>query len=95
MIAVIATAHAHSGKEAELEQVLKGLIARTRREAGCIQYDLHVGVNDPAAFAFYERWVDQAALETHLRTPHVSAALPRIAELSEAPPSIVVYRLEE
>jgi quinol monooxygenase YgiN len=80
--------------EKDLGEVLRGVVGPTRRETGCIQYDLHVGANDRAAFAVYERWADQAALDAHLRTPHMTAALPRISELSDSPPSIVVYRLE-
>jgi quinol monooxygenase YgiN len=78
-----------------MEEILRSLIETTRKEEGCIQYDLHVGANDPAAFAFYERWSSQAALDAHLRRPLVAAALPRIGELSETTPSIVVYRLAE
>jgi quinol monooxygenase YgiN len=93
MIAVIASTRARAGHERELEELLRSLIETTRQEEGCIQYDLHVGATDPAAFAFYERWSSQAALDAHLRRPLVAAALPRIGELSAIAPTIVVYHL--
>ncbi len=95
MIAVIATVRARAGKEQELGDALRTLITPTRKEAGCIEYDLHVAGDDPAAYAFYERWDDQAALDAHLKTPHFTAAAARIAELAEGPPVIGVYRLVE
>ena len=93
MIVVIATVHASAGKQKELGEVLNGLIAPTRKETGCIQYDLHVAVNDPAQYAFYERWDDQEALDLHLQTPHFTSAASRMAGLTDSAPSIVVYTL--
>jgi quinol monooxygenase YgiN len=93
MIVVIATIHAQAGKDKELGEVLKGLIAPTRKETGCIQYELHVAVNDPCQYAFYERWVDQAALDKHLQTPHFTSAAAQLGGLTDSAPSIVVYTL--
>jgi quinol monooxygenase YgiN len=95
MIVVIATMRAKAGSEQDLGRLLQSLIPETRKEKGCIQYDLHVAVEDPASYAFYERWVDKAALDQHLQTPQLSAALPRISQMAEVPPSIVVYQLIE
>ncbi len=93
MIVVIAAMHARAGKEKELGEVLKGLIEPTREEAGCIQYDLHISVEDPAQYAFYERWDDQAALDLHVKTPHFGSAASRFGALTDSAPSIVVYTL--
>jgi quinol monooxygenase YgiN len=81
LLTVVATMRAKPGKEEELQEVLEALIAPTRAEADCVTYALHRGALDPAVFNFVEHWTDQSALDAHLGTPHLQAALPRIPEL--------------
>jgi quinol monooxygenase YgiN len=88
---VLARFVARPGKEDALRAVLSALIAPTRRELQCYQYDLLVDSNDPRQFCFVERWDGNAALEEHLATPHVKAALAQLEELVESPPEIRRY----
>jgi quinol monooxygenase YgiN len=81
LLTVVATMRAKAGKEQELRELLESLIPPTRAEADCVTYALHQGAQDPSVFIFYENWTDQAALDAHLGTPHLQAALPRIPEL--------------
>jgi quinol monooxygenase YgiN len=90
-ITVVATFQARPGKETELRAALLGLLAPTRQENGCLNYDLHVAADDPAKFLFHETWTSKAALDTHLQTPHIQTLLPRIGELCPEPPAIVIY----
>ena len=93
MLVVIATVKAKAGKEKELAEVLKGFLAPTRKESGCIQYDLHIEKNERTAFAFYERWVDDTALDAHLKTPHITSGFAAMASLVEGPATIGKYSL--
>lgn len=43
----------------------------TRKETGCFFYDLHQSVSDPDTLIFVERWQDRAALDAHLKQPHL------------------------
>jgi quinol monooxygenase YgiN len=88
---VLARFVARPGKEDALRAVLSALIAPTRRELQCYQYDLLVDSNDPRQFCFVERWDGNAALEEHLATPHVKTALAQLEELVESPPEIRRY----
>lgn len=90
-VTVVATFHARPGKESELRAALIGLVAPTRKEAGCVNYDLHVAADDPAKFLFHENWTSKVALDAHLKMPHVQALLPRVGELCTAPPSIELW----
>jgi quinol monooxygenase YgiN len=65
-ITVVATFQARPGKEAELKSVLTNLVAPTRQEAGCLNYDLHASPEDPAKFLFHENWTSRAHLDAHL-----------------------------
>lgn len=90
---VVAHITALPGAIEETKAMLLGLIAPTRQEAGCISYQLHVNNANPAEFTFIEEWSDDAALDQHLATPHLAAALARIPELLAAPPDIRRYSL--
>ncbi len=90
-VTVIATFEARPGKETELRNALIGLVAPTRQEAGCLNYDLHILPEQPAKFLFHENWTTKAALDTHLQTPHIQALLPRVGELCVAAPEITIW----
>ena len=90
-ITVVAIFQAKPGQEAELKMALISLIAPTRKEAGCINYDLHVSPEDLAKFLFYENWTSKAALDAHLQNDHIKALLPRVDELCVAHPKIKIW----
>jgi quinol monooxygenase YgiN len=90
-VTVIATFQARPGKESDLRTVLLGLLAPTRKESGCLNYDLHQASDDPAKFLFHENWTSKAALDAHLQTPHIKALLPRVDELCVAFPEIKIW----
>ena len=90
-ITVVATFQARPGKETELKNALIGLVAPTRKEAGCLNYDLHVSPEDPAKFLFHENWTSQAHLDAHLQSAHIKALLPRVDELCVAFPEIKIW----
>ena len=90
-ITVVATFEARPGKETELKQLLLGLLAPTRKEAGCLNYDLHISPDHPAKFLFHENWTSKALLDAHLKSPHLAALLPRVDELCVAFPDIQLW----
>ncbi len=49
------------------------LIAITRAEAGCINYDLHQDNDNSAHFMFYEIWASRELWQTHMSAPHLAA----------------------
>lgn len=90
-LTVIATFEARPGKEAELRAALMGLVAPTRKEVGCINYDLHTSTETPAKFLFHENWTGKPALDAHMQTRHIQALLPRVDELCTEAPSITTW----
>ncbi len=91
---MIATFLAAPGREEELESVLRALLEPTRREAGCLRYDLlrsFPGVT-PVEFVFVEEWASVEALDAHGKMPHLQALGPRVKNLLGAPPHVVRHR---
>ena len=46
------------------------MVAPTRAEPGCVNYDLHRLQNDPSRFVLYEGWQSTDALAEHMTLPH-------------------------
>ncbi len=67
---VLVVAHylAKPGKEDEVRGLLNALVAPSRREIGCYQYDLLRNQDDPHDFCFVERWEDDQAVDQHSAT---------------------------
>jgi quinol monooxygenase YgiN len=90
-LTVVATFHTRPGRETELREALPSLLAPARKEAGCLNYDLHASPEDPAKFLFHENWASQAALDAHLQSAYVQKLLPGVDELCRAFPQITVW----
>lgn len=58
------------------------MVAPSRAETGCIQYDLNRDPDSDSVFWFVEKWNDQAALDLHNETPHFK-------ELQEVLPDLI------
>lgn len=72
LLTVIAYMHSAPGKRDELRAELEKLIEPTLAEAGCVNYDLHQGTEDPDYFTFYENWESAEHLDAHLAAPHLT-----------------------
>ncbi len=88
---VVARIPAQPDQVDQVREILAGLVEPTRREAGCIAYDLLQNKTDPAEFTFVEEWESDEALDAHLKTHHVQAALARLQGLLAAEPDIRRY----
>jgi quinol monooxygenase YgiN len=58
------------GREEDLERELRSLVAPTRKEPGCLAYELHRDPENPGKFMFYEKFKSQAALDEHVNTSY-------------------------
>lgn len=94
-IRVSATIIAKADKAEETFEGLKGLLAPSRAESTCIQYDLHRNPEDPTQFFFFEEWTSKEALDVHLQTPHLKAFGDIADDLLAGPPEVKVWKQAE
>ena len=92
-IRVVARIPAKPDKVAELKSVLLALPGPTRKEAGCIAYQLLQNAKDPTDFTFVEEWESPEALDEHLKTEHIARALARFPDLLDGEADIRIYNL--
>ena len=69
-LTVVAKVVAKKDSVENVKRELLKLIEPTRKEDGCIEYNLHQDNEDPAVFIFYETWESLARLESHMNTEH-------------------------
>lgn len=70
---VTARLQAHPGKGSGIVDHAAPLIESTRKEDGCLRYDLMRSDDSPDLFIFIEEWATKEALEKHLATAHIDA----------------------
>jgi quinol monooxygenase YgiN len=69
-VTLVVILRAKEGQEGLLEAELRALIAPTRREDGCLTYDLHRALEVPGAFLLHEVWATREHHRLHTKTPH-------------------------
>jgi quinol monooxygenase YgiN len=90
-LTVIAQVRAKPGKENQVRQELLSLVAPGRKDAGCINYDLHQATDNPALFLFHENWASKGHLDAHLNKPDLQAVIGRVGQLVAEPPQITLW----
>jgi quinol monooxygenase YgiN len=90
-VRVVARIVARPGKMEELRVLLQGLIEPTRREPGCVVYELLQNKTDPTDLTFVEEWSSEAELDAHLQSPHLQHARVRLPDLAATDPDIRRY----
>jgi quinol monooxygenase YgiN len=57
---------------AEVRPQVQRLVEATRREDGCIAYDVGEDIAESGLLRFSEIWTDRASLDRHLQAPHIA-----------------------
>jgi quinol monooxygenase YgiN len=90
-LTVVALIKARPGKEADVRRELLSLVDPSRKDAGCVNYDLHESTETPGQFMFHENWTSKALLDAHLAKPDLQAVLGRVIQHVAEPPQILLY----
>ncbi len=92
-IRAVAQVVACTDKIPEVHAILQGIVAPTRQEPGCLNYQLLQHRSNPAVFLFIEEWSDEQAIDAHFGTPHIREALVKVTPLLAQAPDIQHYTL--
>jgi (4S)-4-hydroxy-5-phosphonooxypentane-2,3-dione isomerase len=70
MIVLVANYYTKEGKDDEVAEVLKKMVAycNSDEEPGCISYIVNRSIEDPRKFLLYEQYTDESAVEAHRAT---------------------------
>lgn len=74
---------AKKGQEKALEAAFAECQKETRKEKGCLAYDLLADLETPGKYAFYEKWTGVAGLDAHIKAAHTTKLLAKFGDLLE------------
>src|SRR6201984_2745352 len=69
-VTLMVVLRAKEGQETLLEAELRALVGPSRKEEGCLRYDLHRSVDQPGALLLHEVWASREAHTEHSHKPH-------------------------
>ncbi len=92
-VTVVATFKAKTGMEGALKSAIEAVVAPTRSEPGCINYDLHQSADNPAIFMLYENWRSKKDLDEHLAMPYLKDLIGKADELTEVPIDLALWQM--
>lgn len=75
MLTIVAKITSKPGNEEIVQSELQKLIEPTRKESGCVQYDLHRSIENRRIFLFYENWQTKSEWNAHMESRHLKAFL--------------------
>jgi quinol monooxygenase YgiN len=92
-VTVVATFKAKAGMEDTVRDAIQSLVAPTRAESGCINYDLHQSGDDPSLFMLYENWISKQDLDEHLAMPYLKDFLAKADDILKEPVDIALWQM--
>jgi quinol monooxygenase YgiN len=95
MILVAGSLKYAPGAIQELQDEMQRFVEATRREDGCINYDLAIDTSDPTRLILFERWRDQTALDGHFNAPHMAAWRKAMAAAGPVERDLSVWEVNE
>lgn len=93
MIKIVAKFTIKEDKIAEFKNHAADLAAETRKENGCISYELFQDINDLKVLAFIEEWESKDALDSHMESKHFKEIFSKMAKIQEKDPEVSMYSL--
>ncbi|MEI0476317.1 aminoacyl-tRNA hydrolase [Brachyspira pulli] len=91
MIKIIAKNPVSSENKAKFIETAKELIEKSRKESGCISYNLFESV-DGKYLTFIEEWKNEKAIEEHNNSDHFKSIVPKLGELTSGEMDVVLYK---
>ena len=93
MVVVEARLKCNPGKRDEFLTAVQPIIATTRKEDGCLCYELFISTEDKDGLLFFERWTSREALKNHAESAHMTEWMKRRIDLGlmSTPANVIVY----
>jgi len=83
-VKVIVTMKIKEDKQEQFLAAFRRMADETRKEKGCIYYDLHQDTKDSLTYVLLESWVTQEDLDAHGKTEHMKVYREENAGTSES-----------
>ena len=91
MIKIIAQLSFKKETVAKAIDLAAELVVATRKEKGCIQYDLLRANDEPEKLVILETWESQEVLDVHTASEHFTRIIPQLDALCVTPTIVTSY----
>jgi quinol monooxygenase YgiN len=88
---LIVNVQVKKGEQKKFLAAAKPCIEATRKEKGCVLYELQQDSEDATKFVFVEKWKSVKALESHFGEDHVKKLLTVLADVIAGEPKFAFY----
>jgi quinol monooxygenase YgiN len=95
MIVVTSTFKSLPGKREKILELARPCVEATRKEKGCIRYELFVSGEDDVTLQFIEEWADADSLRAHMKSPHIAAFKERRADSVGTDKTLKIFEAKE
>jgi quinol monooxygenase YgiN len=92
MVKVIAKFFVKEDKVEEFLKLAGGLVQESRKEAGCINYNLVQDLNNKQILVMLEEWESAGILKTHMASAHFTTIIPKMSLLQYQKEEIIVCK---
>lgn len=80
-----------AGSGAAFEKAFGVAMKATRKEPGCLSYELNRLGDSENEYLVYERWANLAAIKSHLASAHITQLLGQMPELTDGSPKLEIF----
>lgn len=92
MIKVIAKHFIEGDKIKEFLESASELVETSRKENGCVSYELYQDINDPGVATLIEEWENKTVLNEHMNSEPFKRIVPELTRFSRKKGVINVYK---
>jgi quinol monooxygenase YgiN len=91
-VTVIAYIEIKPGTEEAFKAELDKLIASSRAESACVDYNFHQSIKQSTQFFAYENWASMDGLDQHAKSAHIQTFRQNCAEVFAKPAEITIWK---
>ena len=92
MITIIAKSIIKEGSKEYFKKNAKELINESRKEEGCISYNLYEDLKNKEIMVFLEEWKDEKSIEMHKNSEHYKRIIPILNKFRKGPSEITLLK---
>lgn len=91
MVKVVARNFAQAEQVNKVIELYKELVEETRKEEGCIRYELYQDSADFTILTMLEEWESREALDLHMKSEHFIRIVPQLKPFMRQPTELNIY----
>jgi quinol monooxygenase YgiN len=77
----------------EAKRAALAIVADSRAEEGCLNYDFHQAIDDSTIFVWHETWANKSALDAHFKMSYFAELGAKLKDIAEEPLQLTLTKM--